>query len=75
MRDARSGRNQVQGENANAGSTSAGSGPYGPNTCKSGFVWRAARPSDLVCVTAQGRAQVKLENDTAWDQVAHIAGQ
>ncbi len=66
---------QVQSENANAGSTRAGSGASGPNTCKNGFVWRAARPTDLVCVTSQSRAQVKLENDTAWDRVAHIAGQ
>lgn len=66
---------QVQGENANAGSTRAGSGAYGPNTCRSGFVWRAARPTDLVCVTPQSRDQVKSENDTAWDRVAHIAGQ
>jgi hypothetical protein len=29
---------QVQQESANAGATCAGSGRYGPNTCKSGFV-------------------------------------
>jgi hypothetical protein len=66
---------QVRGENASAGSTRAGGGASGPDTCKSGFVWRAARPSDLVCVTPQSRALVKSENDTAWDRVAHIAGQ
>lgn len=66
---------QVEIENGNAASTRAGSGPSGPDTCKSGFVWRAARPSDLVCVTLQSRAVVKQENDTAWDRVAHIAGQ
>ncbi len=65
-------KTQVQIENGNAGSTRAGNSA---NTCKSGFVWRAAWPSDLICVTVQSRAQVKLENDTAWDRVAHIAGQ
>jgi hypothetical protein len=63
---------QVQNENASAGSTRAGGGA---NTCKNGFVWREARSSDLVCVTPQSRAQVKSENGTAWDRVAHIAGQ
>jgi uncharacterized protein YkwD len=33
--------------------------------CQSGFVWRVARPSDLVCVTPDSRARVASENLTA----------
>jgi hypothetical protein len=62
-------------ENAARNSTRAGQGTYGPNTCKPGFVWRAAVPSDAVCVTPASREQVKAENASAWDRVAHIAGQ
>jgi hypothetical protein len=39
--------------------------PYGSATCRSGFVWRAAAPSDLVCVTPEARARVADENATA----------
>lgn len=39
--------------------------PYGPATCLSGFVWRAAGPSDLVCVTPDARDRVAQENATA----------
>lgn len=34
-------------------------------TCKSGFVWREARPSDLVCVTPAARARTAQENADA----------
>jgi hypothetical protein len=34
-------------------------------TCKSGFVWREARSSDLVCVTPASRAKVTEENRNA----------
>ena len=34
-------------------------------TCKSGFVWREARPSDLVCVTPGSRSRVADENRNA----------
>jgi hypothetical protein len=37
--------------------------PYGPDTCKNGFVWREARPSDHVCVTPTNR-------QTTWDENA-----
>jgi hypothetical protein len=37
--------------------------PYGPDTCKNGFVWREARPSDHVCVTPATR-------QTTWDENA-----
>jgi hypothetical protein len=34
-------------------------------TCKSGFVWREARSSDLVCVTPPSRTKVSEENRSA----------
>ena len=33
--------------------------------CKQGFVWRAARPNDAVCVEPQSRARVAAENRSA----------
>ncbi len=36
-----------------------------PATCLQGYVWRAARPADLVCVTPQSRAIVASENALA----------
>lgn len=36
--------------------------------CKPGFVWREARPSDLVCVTPESRDRVAEENRTAFDR-------
>jgi hypothetical protein len=38
-------------------------------TCKSGFVWRVARASDLVCVTPESRARVAEENRTASSRI------
>jgi hypothetical protein len=35
------------------------------DVCKSGFVWREARPSDHVCVTPDSRRRVAQENRTA----------
>lgn len=37
--------------------------------CKPGFVWRVARPSDLVCVTPKSRDRVAAENATARNRV------
>lgn len=34
-------------------------------TCKSPYVWRVARPDDLVCVTVESRERVANENITA----------
>lgn len=34
-------------------------------TCKSGYVWREAGPSDLVCVTPEARARTRRENAEA----------
>ncbi|HKH47651.1 MAG TPA: toll/interleukin-1 receptor domain-containing protein [Thermoanaerobaculia bacterium] len=39
--------------------------PYGPDTCKQGFVWREARPEDHVCVTQEIREQTVLDNQQA----------
>jgi hypothetical protein len=38
-------------------------------TCSIGFVWRVARPSDLVCVTPGSRSRVAEENRTAATRV------
>ncbi len=37
--------------------------------CRTGFVWRAARPADLVCVTPASRARVAEENRIASTRV------
>jgi hypothetical protein len=37
-------------------------GPYGPNTCLTGFVWREAFAGDQVCVTPEIRTAVRQEN-------------
>src|SRR5262245_19785588 len=41
----------------------------GPPRCKSGFVWREARPDDLVCVTPESRARIAQENAAAASRV------
>jgi hypothetical protein len=38
---------------------------FGPDTCKQGFVWREAVPSDHVCVTPDQRDQAKRDNAEA----------
>jgi Trypsin len=38
-------------------------------TCKSGFVWRVARPEDLVCVTPAARTRTSRENAEAASRV------
>src|ERR1043166_9973899 len=35
---------------------------YGPDTCKSGFVWREAYPGDHVCVEPQKRSEAAEDN-------------
>ena len=42
-----------------------GGGPYGPNTCRQGFVWREARAGDLVCVAPPTRAETAMDNRLA----------
>ncbi|WP_191871437.1 hypothetical protein [Streptomyces filipinensis] len=41
---------------------------YGPNTCRQGYVWRAARANDLVCVTPQTRTDTANDNALAPDR-------
>jgi Domain of unknown function (DUF4185) len=36
--------------------------PFGPDTCKQGFVWREVVPDDHVCVTPDTRAAVAEQN-------------
>ncbi len=52
---------------ATTGSPDAGfaAKPHDPNTCKSPWVWRMARPTDRVCVTVETRRDTELENRSA----------
>jgi hypothetical protein len=53
-------------ENAEAGlHRQPGGGAYGPDTCRQGYVWREARPSDHVCVLPEKRRRVQRENQEA----------
>ena len=36
--------------------------PYGPDTCKAGYVWREAVDKDHVCVTPESRQQARTDN-------------
>jgi hypothetical protein len=48
-----------------------GGAVYGGNVCLPGYVWREARPSDLVCVTPETRAQTKYDNSQAKNRLAN----
>ena len=39
--------------------------PGGPRLCKTGFVWREAHPTDVMCVDPSRREEVKRENARA----------
>jgi hypothetical protein len=39
--------------------------PFGPDTCKQGYVWREAILSDHVCVTPDTRSQTSFDNGQA----------
>ena len=41
-------------------------------TCIPGFVWREARKGDLVCVTPEVRAQVRLDNSRAGERAVPL---
>ncbi|WP_428545426.1 SH3 domain-containing protein [Profundibacter sp.] len=43
--------------------------PYGPDTCKSGYVWRDAIPGDHVCVRPDRRSKAARENSIAGSRV------
>ncbi|GAA0433906.1 hypothetical protein Acor_08200 [Acrocarpospora corrugata] len=52
----------------------AATADYGPDTCRQGYVWRAARPADRVCVTPGNRDQTALDNSvkrTRWTSGAY----
>ena len=40
-----------------------------PNTCRGGYVWREARPADVVCVTPEARQRTASENAAAASRV------
>lgn len=48
--------------------------PYGPDSCKEGFVWREAFANDHACVTAQRRTQAATENRAAAGNVQRGGG-
>lgn len=43
--------------------------PYGPDTCKNGYVWRDAIPGDHVCVRPNRRSTAAHENSIAGSRV------
>jgi len=43
--------------------------PYGPDTCKDGYVWRDAIPGDHVCVRPNRRSTAAHENAVAGSRV------
>jgi hypothetical protein len=47
---------------------------YGPDTCKQGYVWRGAVPSDRVCVTPEVREQTRIDNSLADQRRNPIGG-
>jgi hypothetical protein len=59
-------RTQAAADNAAAASrVSPTGGPYGPDTCLEGFVWRQADPTDHVCVTPETRSEAAYDNSQA----------
>lgn len=66
-------RTQAASDNAAAASRrQPGGGPFGPDTCKQGYVWREAIPTDHVCVTPTIRTQTKADNDQAATRKASL---
>jgi hypothetical protein len=56
-------RAEAKAQNANAeNNRKVGGGPYGPNTCRDGYVWREAFAGDVVCVTPFERQKAKNQN-------------
>ncbi len=48
--------------------------PFGPDTCKQGFVWREAVPDDHVCVTLDVRAATAAQDNEATSHRAPDGG-
>ena len=44
---------------------------YGPDTCKSGYVWREAIPNDHACVTPESREQARTDNEARDSHINH----
>lgn len=44
---------------------SAAAEDFGPDTCRQGYVWREARPTDHVCVTPATRDRARYDNSRA----------
>jgi hypothetical protein len=49
----------------NTAAIAAAQPPFGPDTCKQGYVWREAIPSDHVCVSPATRSQTAFDNSQA----------
>lgn len=59
-------RSEAQADNAAAASRkNPNGGPYGPDTCLNGYVWRQADNADHVCVTPAVRSQTWYDNGQA----------
>ena len=56
---------EIAQENANAANLRDPNGAYGPNTCKSGYVWREAFEGDAVCVVPARRQETWKQNAAA----------
>jgi hypothetical protein len=55
-----------------AAATAGATGDYGSDTCLKGYVWRAARTADHVCVKPAVRKQTRADNAAAASR--HVAG-
>lgn len=42
---------------------------YGPDTCRSGYVWREVQPYDHVCVLPPSRTRARQENLSAFSRI------
>ena len=63
-------REQARQDNAQAGARrNPGGGPFGPDTCRQGFVWRDAFPNDHVCVTTATRSRAADDNKQASSRI------
>lgn len=54
---------------APAGTATADDFAYGPDTCRTGYVWREAQPFDHVCVRPASRTTAKQENLVAFTRI------
>ena len=64
-------RSQTAQENTQAAQNrEPNGGPYGPDTCKQGFVWRDAFSGDHVCVIPSIRDEAATDNAAAASRMA-----